>query len=81
MVREYRKQRKRGFWPEQMVPLCYWGCDIYTGYYAEDGRLIRMATDSECFYLEKHQSEKWFQAWMQGKDLFNAVVNKALESP
>jgi hypothetical protein len=65
-------------WPEQLLPICHWGCAIYSCVDCSDERadLVRfdpnpVDTDwSIAFAPEGHTILSWLEAWLRGEDLF-----------
>lgn len=86
VLNEYKAFRTRNpgdptyHWPDTVLPICHWGCGIYSCVDCADGqaRILRfdpnlvnddwsIAWGDECLTLKA-----WLQAWLNGVDLFAA---------
>ena len=73
LVDEYRS-RKKYWWPEGLIPLCYWGCTVISAMYVPDGRIVRFDySDLDCdyVYFEDKSLENWIGAWVKEVDTFD----------
>jgi hypothetical protein len=74
-------------WPERLVPICTWGCGIYTCMICEQGsiggRLVRYDPDFEDelwqFRGEGRTVAQWLGAWLDGQDLWELEASDADE--
>ncbi|HEX6711758.1 MAG TPA: SMI1/KNR4 family protein [Thermoleophilaceae bacterium] len=69
-------------WPERILPICHWGCAIYSCVDCgdEDAAIIRFdpnvvdADWSIAFAPEGHTLSSWLEAWLRGDELFEPRV-------
>lgn len=75
MIKEH-KDRSKWWWPNGLVPLCYWGCTDISAIYVPDGRIVRFNySDLNCDYVysEEESLERWIDAWLNGEEMFERV--------
>lgn len=70
-------------WPDRLIPICHWGCAIYTCLDCsnEEGLLTTFDPNQykdnwdTCFYPTKRNFQSWILAWTQGVDLWKEANN------
>ena len=86
VVKAYRLYRQedpddpRWYWPTSLLPVCHWGCAIYSCIDCTDdeARVVRFdpnAIDgdwSRAYASEGHTFSSWLQAWLRGENLWDA---------
>lgn len=87
LVRRSRDGGQGWRWPERLLPICSWGCAIYTCVICElgsiGGRLVRYDPDTEDelrqFRSEGRTFAHWLRAWLDGEDLWPLEASEADE--
>lgn len=75
LLQEYQSAREETYldgtwrWPEKLIPLCYWGCTLYS--YLDTDRGTILFTDLEGlsdgagdFLVEASSLSAWFERWL-----------------
>lgn len=70
-------------WPEQFLPICHWGCVVYSAvdcsqptspvYFVDVGVKDIGASMETIIKLHKPSFEIWLDDWLNGKDLWHEV--------
>ena len=69
-------------WPEGMLPVCHWGCAIYSCVDCADPNFRMRIFDpnvhdgddwADSFFEESSSFKTWITAWASGVDLWNAM--------
>lgn len=73
-------------WPEGWLPLCHWGCVIYSAvdslnppypvYFIDVSAKEPDGPMESIIYAHKASLEEWFSDWMAGKNLWEEVWGK-----
>lgn len=79
LLQEYQALREESYfegawrWPEQLLPLCFWGCSLYSLVDRELGTIL--FTDIEAlsdgggdFVVEARDLEGWLERWITKED-------------
>jgi hypothetical protein len=69
--------RKLSCWPVPMVPLCDWGCAIWSclDCRTESGPVVTLAGERGFFESGRHLGS-WLQAWLNGVDLWKEMFEE-----
>jgi hypothetical protein len=77
-------------WPEKVVPICHWGCAIYSciDCSTDDGKIIiwdpntvEHGTAPLQSMRDGHPTVKaWFESWALGENIWNQMFPSAEES-
>ena len=67
-------------WPSNLLPICHWGCGIYScvDCSSEDAPVVRFDPNvfagdwSACFAPERESLAQWLQAWLVGEEMFES---------
>lgn len=70
-------------WPERMLPICDWGCAIFSCIDCSKPKFAMMAFDpghhkdggdwSDAFFSEDLTFEGWIELWVEGHDLWQRL--------
>jgi hypothetical protein len=70
-------------WPEAHLPICHWGCAIYSVvdcsrqeapvFFVDPGARELGAPMSDIFIAHRPSLDDWLTAWLDGKDLWKEV--------
>jgi hypothetical protein len=74
-------------WPQQLLPICHWGCAIYGCIDCKTASHPIIIFDpnayddswSPCFILTKRNLDDWLEAWASGTDLWNETYGNEQE--
>ena len=63
-----------GRWPSQLVPLCDWGCAIWSclDCRTDDGPIVTLSGEDPLANTG-HDLRSWLRAWLAGTDLFDEM--------
>ena len=84
MYRQSDPNDSSWIWPEGLVPICHWGCAIYSCVDCKDEKHPVVIFDpnmydeswSQCFIPHKDTFEAWISAWADGVNLWNEVYGE-----
>lgn len=76
-------------WPQGVLPICHWGCAIYSCVDCRDetSKVIRFDPNpvdrdwSVAWGNENHTLASWLEGWLQGEELFVAGTPPAAYGP
>jgi hypothetical protein len=69
-------------WPEALLPICHWGCAIYSCISCADPNFPMRIFDpnlragpswEDAHFVEAVSFSSWIRAWAQGKDLWDTM--------
>ena len=69
------EEKKPALWPERVLMICDWGCNIYSCLNCSSPDLPIFRMDSNVNFMaewaiEASSLQQWLEAWMDGKPLF-----------
>jgi hypothetical protein len=78
MFRQPDSEDPEWYWPEKLLPICHWGCAIYSCVDCSDGKATVIRFDpnpidgdwTKAFAAEGYAFLGWLQAWLRGEELF-----------
>lgn len=65
-----RKRSRKAFpllWPERLLPLCQWGCNVSTYIYADTEQIFQGMSGPHLFVAAS--LEEWLERWLAGEKL------------
>ena len=70
------EEEKPALWPERVLILCDWGCNIYSCLNCSSPELPILRMDSNINFMvewaiEAPSLQRWLEAWVDGKPLFD----------
>ena len=75
-------------WPDKLLPICHWGCAIYSciDCESETGAVITFDPNlhdkswSQCFVPTRHTFETWLDRWAAGASLWDEMYPQGQET-
>lgn len=79
------EEEKPVLWPEQVLMLCDWGCNIYSCLDCSSSDLPIFRMDSNVSFvewsIEAPSLQQWLEMWVDGKPLFHVNWKQATKVP
>jgi hypothetical protein len=80
------EEEKPALWPEGVLTLCDWGCNIYSclDCSSSDLPIFRMDSNENFMVewaIEASSLQQWLEAWVDGKSLFHLDWEQATKIP
>jgi hypothetical protein len=73
-------------WPEGLLPICHWGCAIYScvDCFSPDFKLVTLEPNlmdeengfTKCIIPQNHTLESWFNAWVDNVKLWDEMFGQ-----
>jgi hypothetical protein len=81
---QVNEEEKPALWPERVLMLCDWGCNIYSCLDCSSAHLPMFRMDSNMNFMVEWASEasslqQWLERWVDGKLLFHLDWEKAMK--
>lgn len=67
------EEGKPSLWPEKMIDICHWGCNIYSHIdcASPEHRVLRTEESLSEFAIEAPSFYQWLEGWLDGKLTFS----------